>query len=127
MFGLNLWAKIFLILWIVIWFIISVLFFQKKRTLKKVLKFSLYVIIFIFILTSLVVISMVYDYKGIDRGIVMEKEVKVFSGPDESETELFIIHEGTKVEIKRDTGDWIEVRLVNGAVGWIHRNTIEII
>jgi len=126
-FILSSWTHIFLASWIIFWILISVIFFLRRRTFKRIVKFCLLVSIIVCFITSLVVISLVYDYKGIKRAIIMADEIKVYSGPDENETELYLIHEGTKVQIKRDAGEWLEVKLANGAVGWILQEDIEII
>lgn len=49
------------------------------------------------------------------------------SSPDESGTEVYVIHEGTKVFIKSQLGDWSEVQLEDGNVGWVRTSTIEVI
>ncbi len=57
--------------------------------------------------------------------IVMEGSVTVKSSPDESGTELFIIHEGTKVFIKSGLNQWVEISLLDGNVGWVRKSQIE--
>jgi len=52
----------------------------------------------------------------------------VKSTPSANGTDLFILHEGTKVFITDDTmQDWREVRLPDGKVGWVETNQIEVI
>jgi hypothetical protein len=65
----------------------------------------------------------------IDRqaAIVFTPTVTAKSSPDNSGTDLFVIHEGTKVIIKSTVGDWNEISLENGNVGWIHKKDMEII
>lgn len=41
------------------------------------------------------------------------------SSPDNSGNDLFILHEGTKVTIEDEVGEWYEVRLSDGNKGWI--------
>ena len=57
--------------------------------------------------------------------IVMVGSETARSTPDASGTEVFVIHEGTKVFIKSKLGAWIEVRLEDGNVGWIHNSAVE--
>ena len=61
------------------------------------------------------------------EAVVMASEVKAMGGPDDDSVELFRIHEGTKVRIEDSTDDWIEIVLVDGKVGWVHRESVEII
>lgn len=58
--------------------------------------------------------------------IVMSSSLTVKSTPSASGTDLFVLHEGTKVEITDDTmKEWKEVRLADGKIGWVPVNTIE--
>lgn len=59
------------------------------------------------------------------KAIVMTGVVVVKSSPDKSGTDLFQLHEGTKVAITSQLGDWTEIRLGNGNVGWLESSSIE--
>ena len=54
-----------------------------------------------------------------DYAIVFSPEVAVKSAPAESATELFILHEGTKVSLREQVGDWVEVTISDGSRGWM--------
>lgn len=54
-----------------------------------------------------------------DTAIVMSGSVTVKGAPNDSGTQLFLIHEGTKVRILRTNGTWVEVKLANGNQGWM--------
>ncbi len=62
-----------------------------------------------------------------DEAIVMSGIVTVKSSPDASGTDLFQLHEGTKVYIKSVLGKWTEIVLGNGSIGWIEQTHIEVI
>lgn len=51
--------------------------------------------------------------------VLTVQSVYVKSSPDANSTDLFIIHEGTKFELKDNLSDWFKIRLSNGATGWI--------
>lgn len=59
------------------------------------------------------------------EAIVMIGVVTVKSSPDKSGTDLFQLHEGTKVSIKSTLGDWVEIELENGNVGWMEVTNVE--
>lgn len=62
------------------------------------------------------------------NGIVMSPAVTVKSTPSDNGNDLFVVHEGTRVEIIDDSmKDWCEVEIADGKVGWISRNTFELI
>lgn len=59
-------------------------------------------------------------------GIIMEPAVTVRSTPTKSGTDLFVIHEGTRVEIRDNSmRDWVEIQIADGKVGWIERSVYE--
>jgi tetratricopeptide (TPR) repeat protein len=59
--------------------------------------------------------------------IVMSASVYVKSSPDPKGNDLFIIHEGTKVELLDEIKEWKKIKLLNGSVGWLMTSEIEII
>ncbi|MFW5916295.1 MAG: SH3 domain-containing protein [Bacteroidota bacterium] len=60
-----------------------------------------------------------------EQAIVFESKVNVKSSPAESGTDLFVIHEGTKVFIEDDMGEWYEIELSDGSQGWLQKKTVE--
>lgn len=62
-----------------------------------------------------------------DRAIVFSPSVTVRSAPEASGTELFVLHEGTKVKILQRINNWLEVELQDGSIGWMHEEHLEII
>ena len=61
------------------------------------------------------------------EAILMVGSETARSTPDESGTEVFVIHEGSKVKIKSTLSEWSEVQLEDGSVGWIRSNSVELI
>jgi tetratricopeptide (TPR) repeat protein len=56
--------------------------------------------------------------------IIFSESVYVKNSPDEKSTDLFILHEGTKLEVLDKVNDWYKIKLQNGNVGWIGINDI---
>lgn len=57
--------------------------------------------------------------------IVLSATVTVKSSPRDTGTDLFIIHEGTKVAIINSLDDWYEIKLSDGKQGWLRNSAIE--
>ena len=64
---------------------------------------------------------------GTDGAIVINPVSSVKSSPNASGKSLFIIHEGTKVTILEELGEWNKVELSDGRQGWILKREIETI
>lgn len=52
-------------------------------------------------------------------GVVMSEQVYVKSAPDNSSTDLFILHEGAKVQLYDHVDGFTKIRIADGRVGWI--------
>lgn len=66
----------------------------------------------------------------VDRheAIIMQPSVTVRSTPSDSGTELFVLHEGHKVNITDDSMQgWKEIRIADGKKGWVSTEAIEVI
>lgn len=60
--------------------------------------------------------------------IVTDPTITVKSTPNESGTDLFVLHEGTKVYIEDNSmKGWKEIRLEDGKEGWLPTSSIEVI
>ena len=58
--------------------------------------------------------------------IVMTPTISVKSTPASNGTDLFILHEGTKVVITDSSmKDWREIRIADGKEGWIESKHLE--
>jgi Bacterial SH3 domain/Tetratricopeptide repeat len=63
-----------------------------------------------------------------ERAVVLVEAVPVRSAPaNDDDLTLFEVHEGTRVRIDQRTGDWAEVVLDDGKVGWVPLEVMEVI
>lgn len=68
------------------------------------------------------------DYMKADGAIVMRPVVSAKSSPSsDASTDLFVIHEGTKVKVLDNVDQWTNISLADGRQGWIRTDSIEII
>lgn len=65
--------------------------------------------------------------KNHNGAIVFSPVVSVKSSPDVNSTDLFVIHEGTRVWVEESIGEWRSVRLSDGNKGWLRKDAIEMI
>ena len=79
----------------------------------------------LFVATLLFAISSRNDMLTHDEAIVMASAMSVKSSPDNSATDLFILHEGTKVRIVAEMDEWCEVVIADGKKGWTEKKNIE--
>ncbi|MCX6326799.1 MAG: tetratricopeptide repeat protein [Bacteroidia bacterium] len=123
----NSWGKISISSFILCLLLLS-LYIYSSRYRRKVIGFWLAVFFFILTLASFAFTvknkSMVYDSH---KAIISNPLVSGKSSPDNSGTDLFVLHEGTKVSIEDEVGGWVEIRLSDGNKGWVPVNCLNII
>jgi len=59
------------------------------------------------------------------EAIVFTPTITVKSSPSDNSIDLFVIHSGTKVQITDNVGEWYEIKIANGSVGWILNTDIK--
>lgn len=79
----------------------------------------------LFVVTTLFAISERREIVNSREAIIMNSAVSIKSSPDRAATELFVLHEGTKVFVGEALGGWAEVRISDGRKGWIEESRIE--
>lgn len=94
-------------------------FFSAVVAVKKSSFYFSILLFFLGILTVFIASSQVSYFKNHRQAIIFSSPVNVKSEPAERAKLLFVIHDGTKVNILESSNDWIKIGLANGNVGWI--------
>ena len=100
--------------------------FGKSIVMRKVCFFSA---LFCFIVTLFANFAALHLYHYLTErtgAIVMQPSVTAKSTPSASGTDLFVIHEGRKVNISDDSMQgWKEIELEDGNIGWVPAESLE--
>ena len=59
------------------------------------------------------------------RAVVMSMSSYVKSSPGDNNTDLFVLHEGTRMDILDSYDNWVKIRIANGSIGWVKSADIE--
>lgn len=122
------WGKTGILAFILTILMLALFIFGKRIILKKIGFISAIGFFAVCILANIFAAEQKSEMVNHDNAIIMAPSVTVKSTPNESGTELFILHEGRKVMIKDNSmKDWKEIKLEDGNVGWVPTNVIEII
>jgi tetratricopeptide (TPR) repeat protein len=125
LFSLDTWAKTVVILFLLSIFMASVYFISRILILRKISFWLSIILFFSFLFTMLTAVQSYTLLKNQHEAIVFSPTITVKSSPDEKSIDLFVIHEGTKVSIIDQIGNWYEIRIANGSVGWLQSSAIE--
>jgi tetratricopeptide (TPR) repeat protein len=127
LFPTNTWAIISLMTFILFLLLLS-LYIYSSGYRVKVLGFWA-AMIFLFFSTSSLAFTLrnkvlVYNSR---EAIIFAPSINGKSSPDNSGTDLFVLHEGSKVSVEDKIGDWYEIKLSDGNKGWVPVNSLTII
>ena len=94
---------------------------------KKVLFYLSVILFFSFLIAlNLGLIRNKQFYKT-QEAIVFVPSLTVKSEPSQNATDLFLLHEGTKVLVAKQEDNWIKIELSDGNVGWVNKEFLELI
>lgn len=127
LFSSNVWATIAIVLFILFLLSIAVYLFVRILWARKTAFYSGIVLFIFMIIANTFSFSQKKERLRGDSGIVMVGAAAVNASPDLNSNQLFELHEGTKVKIRNSDGNWYEVEIANGSVGWTFEENIEII
>jgi len=126
--SVNAWAYLSIALFVLCLIALAVYIFGEAIWLRKAAFTFSVVMLICCLLGNICAWSQRQRLENRTGAIVMSSAVTVKSTPAASGNDLFILHEGTRVEIIDDTlTDWVEVELADGKIGWLPRKMIEVI
>jgi hypothetical protein len=123
----NNWAKISIAAFVLCLLFLSLYFYSSKYNLK-VLGFWFALLLILVSFSSLAFSAANRQMvRNSHKAIIFNPQISGKSSPDNSGTDLFILHEGTKVTTIEKVGEWFEIRLSDGNKGWVPAGSIQII
>lgn len=94
-------------------------FFSSSFTIKKVSFFAALTLFFLGIFSVFVAGSQVSYFNDNKQAIIFTSVVNVKGSPAEQAATLFVLHDGTKVNISDNGNGWLKIKLANGNEGWL--------
>lgn len=127
-FSLRTWTIIALSCFVLMLVSLFLFWAAGSVTIRKV-TFSSAIVLLLFTILSNVCAMKQRDFKHTHTsGIIMTPAVTVKSTPADSGNDLFVLHEGSKVEILDSSlKEWCEVSIADGKVGWIPKKAFDLI
>ena len=124
--SVDAWARVALISLALVIVLLLVYLFASRIWLRKVGFFCGLVLLVLFVLSNIFAWQQKQNLLFRKGAIIMEPSVTVKSTPAKNGTDLFILHEGTKVSITDSSmRGWLEIRIADGKEGWVERNKLE--
>jgi uncharacterized protein YgiM (DUF1202 family) len=68
-----------------------------------------------------------YEAAHIRHAIVLDQQVAVRSGLDQTSTQLFVLHAGAKIRVLKHNGTHLQIRFGKDKIGWIENQAVGLI
>ena len=126
--SVDAWARMALISLVAAIILALAYLFANPVWLRKLGFFGGLFFVIIFLMSNLFAWQQKKAFVFRSGAIIMRSAVNVKSTPSKNGTDLFILHEGTKVNITDATmRGWKKIRVADGKEGWLETKEIEII
>jgi len=104
---------------------LTLYFFANSVAFKKGSFYTAIILYFLGVISIFITSRQLSYFDDHKQAIVFSNSVNVKSGPVDKSGTLFVIHEGTKVDITSNNNGWMKVTLANGNEGWIKASDVK--
>ncbi|MFH1936154.1 MAG: tetratricopeptide repeat protein [Bacteroidota bacterium] len=125
LFPVNTWAVQTILFFILTLACITLYLSSRRLLFRKTGFWAGILFLLLTLFTLLFSFSGYHKMKTLHEAIVFDPTITVKSSPDEKSIDLFVLHEGTKVQLLDKIGNWYEIRIANGSVGWLPEEALE--
>jgi len=126
--SVDAWARMALIALAIAIVLALAYLFAERIWLRKVGFFGALLLLLMFVVSNVFAWQ---QKRGLDHrtgAVIIRSAVNVKSTPSKNGTDLFILHEGTRVTITDSSmKGWKEIRVADGKKGWLETKEIEVI
>jgi tetratricopeptide (TPR) repeat protein len=126
-FDSNTWGYVSIFFFLLLIACLFAYFFARVSWLKKTGFFMGILSLYISILSLVYSGEQSDSIVNPDKAILFTPTVTVKSSPDQSGTDLFVLHEGSKVTVLSILGVWSEIELEDGNIGWLESKHLQTI
>lgn len=120
------WAKLAVASVMLALLLVLLYLFGPNMPTRKVGFYGAAVLLVLFLVSNVFASQQKQMLLDSDSGIVVAPTISVKSTPADSGSEVFVIHEGTHVDITDKTmKNWCAIRLADGREGWLKTSQIE--
>ena len=127
LFSSSSWAMITIALFFVAVFTVFLFLFTASSFMKRLSFYSGLIALILGLFSWFLAYQQHKSLHAEKYAIIMNASVNVISAPSSGSSQLFVLHEGTKVSLKDKTGNWLKVALPNGNEGWIEAEKLAVI
>lgn len=124
-FSADTWAKTSVAFMILFFILLGLYLFSKLMPIRKTAFYSGIIILFLSLFTFIVAYQKYHVLTAQQEAIVFSPTITIKSSPNPNSVDLFVLHEGSKVKIIEQVGEWSEIKIANGSVGWLPNEALK--
>jgi tetratricopeptide (TPR) repeat protein len=117
------WVAVFCSFFMVLFFIGY--YFSYRTILKRTFFGGIFFSVLVLILAIFAAIAEKNNELLFRPAIVFDEVLEVKAEPKSDAPNAFVLHEGTKVEVKEDLDNWRKIALPDGTDGWVIKKSIK--
>lgn len=126
-FTYNGWAMVSIICSIGFAILFLLYYFSIKEKRKRLFFAGSMIMVLLLIVSISLAFLTFNDFKQQNLAIIFSEELDVKSEPSLGGSTIFILHEGTKVQVIATEADWVRIRLEDGKDGWIPKASLKLL
>ena len=117
-------AVVFMLLFVLLYI---AFYYFKYATRKRIAFIGSIVCLLVSIMSVIFAFVQYNDFKKDQPAIVFDSEVQIKAEPNKRSEAIFILHEGTKVNVLDELNEWKKIRIVDGKTGWVTSASIKLL
>ncbi len=121
------WSVFLILLFSLALFLIAVYLISSNKTIRQLGFYGGTLLLILSVISYFICANKYQDTIHSKEAIIILPSSNVNASPSEKGTKIFILHEGTKVKINEESGEWTEIKLANDNVGWIKSSALQTI
>lgn len=123
--GYNQWGWLAIVFTVFFAALFLLYYFTRKSGLKRTFFSFSMLCIFLALFSLIFAIQQKKDFSNNNYAIIFAQEAVVRGEPTMRSDEIFVLHEGTKVEVLETYQEWIKFELPNGLQGWMDKTDLK--
>ena len=123
-FSVTGWSVIVIIFYLLLLTCIAVYLLVRRSKLQRIAFMGGSVLLAFLVLMVFMLFARIGRESSTNYGIMLSPSYSVKISPDLKSNDAFVIHEGIKFVIEDHVGDWSKIRLVDGKVGWVQKDSL---
>jgi tetratricopeptide (TPR) repeat protein len=123
-FSVTGWSVMVIIFFLVLISSIGIYLFVRRSFFQRIAFMTGSISMAVLILTIVFLSARVGRETSTNYGVLLTPVYSVKVSPDSKSNDAFVIHEGIKFTLEDKVNDWVKIRLADGKVGWIQRDSL---